>query len=235
MKYSALELKSRVLDARPVPLENVTTFKDIEDEVTDFVYNKAIELYQLKTERIAKVAFPVIKNVYSNKNNNFQNIVVPFTDGVKSMQVATNLKDAYDSEGKTLTKDFEKGIVLAIIDDSWKEHLREMDELRQNVQGAQYEQKDPLLVYKLESFELFKAMLARLNNEAIELLMKLDLPIETEVQSTNKENYLQNKQPLGVCFFFLYFINCYFPYHTFQLTIFNYTIYINCCISNWYN
>jgi preprotein translocase subunit SecA len=147
-----------------------------EDEVTDFVYNKAIEAYQLKTERIAKVAFPVIKNVYSNKNNNFQNIVVPFTDGVKSMQVATNLKDAYDSEGKTLTKDFEKGIVLAIIDDSWKEHLREMDELRQNVQGAQYEQKDPLLIYKFESFKLFQNMLDATNKEIVSFLMKCDLP-----------------------------------------------------------
>jgi len=147
-----------------------------EDEVTDFVYNKAIEAYQLKTERIAKVAFPVIKNVYSNKNNNFQNIVVPFTDGVKSMQVATNLKDAYDSEGKTLTKDFEKGIVLAIIDDSWKEHLREMDELRQNVQGAQYEQKDPLLIYKFESFKLFQNMLDATNKEIVSFLMKGDLP-----------------------------------------------------------
>ena len=147
-----------------------------EDEVTSHVYDKAIAGYQEKTERIAKVAYPVIKNVYSNKNNNFQNIVVPFTDGAKSMQVATNLKEAYDSEGKTLTKDFEKGIVLAIIDDSWKEHLREMDELRQNVQGAQYEQKDPLLIYKFESFKLFQNMLDVTNKEIVSFLMKGDLP-----------------------------------------------------------
>ena len=147
-----------------------------EEETTNYVYDKAIEAYRLKTDRIARVAYPVIKNVYSNKNNNFQNIVVPFTDGVKSMQVATNLKEAYDSEGKTLTKDFEKGIVLAIIDDSWKEHLREMDELRQNVQGAQYEQKDPLLIYKFESFKLFQDMLDATNKEIVSFLMKGDLP-----------------------------------------------------------
>jgi preprotein translocase subunit SecA len=147
-----------------------------EEDTTDFVYNKAIEAYQLKSERIAKVAFPVIKNVFKNKNNNFQNIVVPFTDGAKAMQVATNLEEAYESEGKTLTKDFEKGIVLAIIDDSWKEHLREMDELRQNVQGAAYEQKDPLLIYKFEAFQLFQRMLDATNKEIVSFLMKGDLP-----------------------------------------------------------
>jgi preprotein translocase subunit SecA len=147
-----------------------------EEDTTDFVYNNAIEAYQLKSERIAKVAFPVIKNVFKNKNNNFQNIVVPFTDGAKAMQVATNLEEAYESEGKTLTKDFEKGIVLAIIDDSWKEHLREMDELRQNVQGAAYEQKDPLLIYKFEAFQLFQRMLDATNKEIVSFLMKGDLP-----------------------------------------------------------
>jgi preprotein translocase subunit SecA len=103
-----------------------------------------------------------------------------------------DLKDAYESEGKEITKAFEKNIILGMIDNEWKEHLREMDDLRSAVNNAQYEQKDPLLVYKLESFELFKAMLSRLNGEAIELLMKLDLPVVQEVESTNREVTHQN-------------------------------------------
>ena len=145
-------------------------------ELADTIYQLAIENYQLKSARIAKSAYPVIKNVYKNPNNTFINIVVPFTDGIKAMQVATNLETAYETEGKQLIKDFEKGIVLGIIDDSWKEHLREMDELRQNVQGAAYEQKDPLLIYKFEAFELFQRMLDATNKEIVSFLMKGDLP-----------------------------------------------------------
>ena len=147
-----------------------------EAEVVEVVYENAIKTYQAKSERIAKSAYPVIKNVFNNKNNNFINIVVPFTDGAKAMQVTTNLAKAFETEGKSLNRDFEKGIVLSIIDDSWKEHLREMDELRQNVQSASYEQKDPLLIYKFESFKLFQQMIDDTNKEIISFLMKGEIP-----------------------------------------------------------
>jgi preprotein translocase subunit SecA len=103
------------------------------------------------------------------------------------MQLVINLKEAYDTQGKAIVKAFERNVILNIIDNEWKEHLREMDDLRSAVHNAQYEQKDPLLIYKLESIKLFEGMLERINSDAIELLMKLDIPIEQKVQSTNQE------------------------------------------------
>jgi preprotein translocase subunit SecA len=145
------------------------------------------EQYMRKNEKIAHKAFPQIKHVYETMSDQYKNIVFPLSDGRREVRMVIDLKDAYESEGKEITKSFEKNIILGMIDNEWKEHLREMDDLRSAVNNAQYEQKDPLLVYKLESFELFKAMLSRLNAEAIELLMKLDLPIVQEVESTNSE------------------------------------------------
>jgi preprotein translocase subunit SecA len=101
---------------------------------------------------------------------------VPFTDGIKTLNVVTNLKDAYESEGQRLINDFEKNITLAIIDDSWKTHLRKMDELKQSVQLAVHEQKDPLLIYKFEAFELFKSMIEKVNKEVVSFLFKGELP-----------------------------------------------------------
>ncbi|MEC7454143.1 MAG: preprotein translocase subunit SecA, partial [Bacteroidota bacterium] len=116
----------------------------------DQVYEAAYERFQNKTKQSAEQVFPVIKDVYENPSNKFERIVVPFTDGKKTLNVVTNLKNAYESGGKQLIEDFEKNISLAIIDDSWKEHLRKMDELKQSVQLAVHEQKDPLLIYKFE-------------------------------------------------------------------------------------
>ena len=151
------------------------------------VYASMCEQYQRKNDKIIQKALPQVKHVFETMSDRYKNIVFPLSDGKREMQMVLNLEEAYSTEGRAITKSYEKNIILGMIDNEWKEHLREMDDLRSAVHNAQYEQKDPLLVYKLESFELFKAMLARLNNEAIELLMKLDLPIETEVQSTNKE------------------------------------------------
>ena len=108
-------------------------------------------------QRNADLAFPVIENVYKTQRDKFKRIVVPFTDGVKNLQVVTDLEKAYETKGKQLINDFEKNITLAIVDDAWKTHLRKMDELKQSVQLAVHEQKDPLLIYKFEAFELFKA------------------------------------------------------------------------------
>ena len=145
-------------------------------KIAGAVYKAAFQHYHNKMERTATVAFPIIKQVYEDPANNFERIAVPFTDGTKSLQVVTNLVKAYESEGKQLTKDFEKNITLAIIDESWKTHLRKMDELKQSVQLAVHEQKDPLLIYKFEAFELFKAMIEQVNKDVISFLFKGEIP-----------------------------------------------------------
>lgn len=145
-------------------------------EIANTVYKTAYEHYQNKMERNAATAFPVIKKVYEDNANKFERIVVPFTDGIKTLNVVTNLQEAYDSDGKQLVTDFEKNITLAIIDDAWKTHLRKMDELKQSVQLAVHEQKDPLLIYKFEAFELFKAMIEKVNKEVVSFLFKGELP-----------------------------------------------------------
>ena len=168
-------------------------FASIDRQVlTEKIYQSMCEQYGRKNEKIIQKAFPQVKHVFETMSDRYKNIVFPLSDGRREMQMVLNLEEAYSTNGKEITKSFEKNIILGMIDNEWKEHLREMDDLRSAVNNAQYEQKDPLLVYKLESFELFKAMLGRLNNEAVELLMKLDLPVETEVQSTNKAITQQN-------------------------------------------
>ena len=147
-----------------------------EDSLITKLYEALLLHYQEKTELNAQMAFPVIKEVYERPGNKFERIVVPFTDGVKSLNVVTNLKEAYESKGKHLIEDFERNITLALIDDAWKVHLRKMDELKQSVQLAVHEQKDPLLIYKFEAFELFKSMLAILNKEVLSFLIKGGLP-----------------------------------------------------------
>jgi preprotein translocase subunit SecA len=126
---------------------------------------------------IATKVYPVIKEVYETQSR-YENIAIPITDGRKVMQVIANLKKAFETNGKEVPLSIDKGITLAMIDDSWKEHLREMDELRQSVQSASYEQKDPLLIYKFESFELFKKMLDKINKESISFIIKGNLPIQ---------------------------------------------------------
>lgn len=157
------------------------------NELVDKVYSAMCEQYARKNDKIAHRAFPQVKHVFETMSDKYKNIVFPLTDGRREVRIILNLENAYQTEGRAITKEFEKNIILGMIDNEWKEHLREMDDLRSAVHHAQYEQKDPLLVYKLESFELFKAMLQRLNSESVELLMKLDIPYETEVESTNKE------------------------------------------------
>ena len=152
-------------------------FIDIKSsDVTEKVYDKVQYTYRRKVETISAQAYPVLKDVYERMAHQFENVIVPVTDGVKIYQVVTNLKATVESEGRELAKAYEKTAVLATIDDSWKEHLREMDDLKQSVQNATYEQKDPLLIYKFESFDLFKTMLTKVNKEVISLLMKGYIP-----------------------------------------------------------
>ncbi|WNH09605.1 preprotein translocase subunit SecA [Thalassobellus suaedae] len=165
-------------------------------DITSKIYKSAFEHYRAKMERNADIAFPVIKNVYETQRDKFKRIVVPFTDGIKTLNVVTDLEKAYETNGKQLITDFEKNITLAIIDDAWKTHLRKMDELKQSVQLAVHEQKDPLLIYKFEAFELFKAMIDQVNKDVISFLFKGELPQET--QSTIQEARARKQEKLNV-------------------------------------
>jgi preprotein translocase subunit SecA len=147
------------------------------DDMSDRLYEAAYQHYVEKSKRIAELAYPVIKDVYENQPQ-FENIAIPITDGIKTMNVIANLKKSYDSGGKEIILSVEKGITLAMIDDSWKEHLREMDDLKQSVQNAAYEQKDPLLIYKFEAFELFKKMIGKINEEITSFLIRGRLPLQ---------------------------------------------------------
>jgi preprotein translocase subunit SecA len=163
-------------------------------DIAQKVYKEAFAHYKSKMAKNAEVAYPVIKNVYETQRDQFKRIVVPFTDGVKSLQVVTDLEKAYQTEGKQLIVDFEKNISLAIIDDAWKTHLRKMDELKQSVQLAVHEQKDPLLIYKFEAFELFKGMIDSVNKEVISFLFKGELPQETTNAITEAREVKQKEK-----------------------------------------
>ena len=168
-------------------------FTDInKDELVDIVYDKTRSKYDRKCDKIATKGMPQIKHVYETMSEKYKNIVFPLSDGKREMRLIVNLEDAYKSEGKNISRSFEKNVILSKIDEEWKEHLREMDDLRSAVNNATYEQKDPLVIYKLESYELFKNMLSRLNEDVVELLMKLDIPEQQEVESTNKEDKQSN-------------------------------------------
>jgi len=185
----------------PVTESEFSKLTDI--ELTGKVYKAALAFYTEKTERSAREAFPIISNVYEDKNNQFERIIVPFTDGIKSLNVVTDLKKAYETKGNQLIADFEKNITLAIVDEAWKKHLRKMDELKQSVQLAVHEQKDPLLIYKFEAFNLFSSMLNGINKEVISFLFKGDLPqqaaapaIQEAKEVRQKENYKTSKDEI---------------------------------------
>ena len=164
-----------------------------EKELIDDLYEIVTSHYKSKIERNAEIAFPVIKNVFENEEDRYERIVVPFTDGIKTLQVVTNLKEAYESQGKALINDFEKNITLAIIDENWKDHLRKMDDLKQSVQNASYEQKDPLLIYKFEAFELFKATVDNINKEVLSFLFKGELPNQSQGQISEARQQKREK------------------------------------------
>ncbi|MFC7525324.1 preprotein translocase subunit SecA [Parapedobacter sp. GCM10030251] len=144
--------------------------------LTDKLFAQVIAYYHEKAEKIAKQTLPVLTDVFATRGGQIENIVVPFSDGLRGIQVATNLKKAVESGGKEVFKSFEKGVVLALIDEAWKEHLRDMDELKQSVQNAVYEQKDPIIIYKMEAFNLFKEMLVNMNKDVVGFLFKGEIP-----------------------------------------------------------
>jgi preprotein translocase subunit SecA len=164
------------------PLSEEAFQETPESDIINQLYDQLSEHYSNKITANAALAFPVIKEVYERPGNTFERIVVPFTDGVKTLKVVTDLQKAYESEGKYLVQDFERNITLALIDEAWKTHLRKMDELKQSVQLAVHEQKDPLLIYKFEAFELFKSMINNLNKEVLSFLFKGGLPSQSDAQ-----------------------------------------------------
>lgn len=153
-------------------------FRDMtEQKFIDYLYHKLLENHKFRTENIANQAYPVIKTIYENNVAKYENILVPVTDGTKMFNVIVNFEKAYHTQGREIVEAYNKTVVLKTIDDFWKEHLREMDDLRQSVQSASYEQKDPLLVYKFESFNLFKTMLDKINKSVVASLMKGYIPV----------------------------------------------------------
>ncbi|RKD20201.1 preprotein translocase subunit SecA [Pelobium manganitolerans] len=146
--------------------------------LADKVFAEAQAYYKRKSEEVAKQAYPVLKDVYETRGDSIESIIVPFTDGTHGIQIAAPLKKAVENQGKEVVKAFEKTITLSLIDDTWKEHLREMDDLKQSVQNAVYEQKDPLVVYKMEAFNLFKGMLGVVNKEVVSFLFKGVIPVQ---------------------------------------------------------
>ena len=173
--------------------------ESLEEDLIQELYQFLIKYYDDKTSSNAELAYKVIKNVYERPGNKFERIVVPFSDGIKSINVVTNLKTAYETQGQKLVDDFERNISLAFIDEIWKNHLRKMDELKQSVQLAVHEQKDPLLIYKFESFELFKEMINNLNRDTLSFLIKGSLPSQNESsikeakKRVSNENYATKK------------------------------------------
>ena len=164
------------------------------EELCEEVFQVAMGNFKRKMEHIQEVAMPVIKQVYENQGQLYERIVVPLTDGRKMYNIACNLKEAYDTECKSVVKEFQKQMLLHIIDEAWKENLRELDELKHSVQNASYEQKDPLLIFKLESVKLFDNMVNTMNNRSVSILMRAQIPEMQQVQEAAPEQHTQRQQ-----------------------------------------
>ncbi|MBZ4674473.1 MAG: preprotein translocase subunit SecA [Bacteroidota bacterium] len=203
--YEAMKMELLRVMALEIPFTE-EQMRDLKpNEQSEMIFNKAIESFKRKVDRMAEIANPIIKQVYETQGAMYQNILIPITDGKRIYNIATNLKEAYESGSKALVKSFEKSILLHTIDEHWKEHLREMDELRQSVQNATYEQKDPLLIYKLESFNLFKIMVEDINSEVVSILMRGQIPVQNPEnvrqaapeQKTDYSKYRTRKDEMG--------------------------------------
>ncbi len=165
--------------------------------LTEKLFGQIIDHYTNKSKNVAAQTLPVLKNVMAERGEMIENIIVPFSDGIRGIQVATNLKKAIETNGAEVFKSFEKGVVLALIDEAWKEHLRDMDDLKQSVQNAVYEQKDPIIIYKMEAFNLFKNMLADMNKEIVSFLFKGEIPGSQQAENLQEAKPVE-AQPANV-------------------------------------
>ena len=189
--------------AMEVPFAETEFMEMKREELCEKAFQATMERFKQKTDMLATVAYPVIKQVYETQGQMYENIMVPITDGRRVYQISTPLKEAYETECRSLIKAFEKAIMLHTIDEAWKENLRELDELKHSVQNASYEQKDPLLIFKLESVKLFDNMVNKINNQTISVLMRGQIPMqdpqevrEAAPETTKKERYVESRSDL---------------------------------------
>lgn len=202
--FEGLKIDILRIFAIECPFDENTFRSGKADQLTETLYSQIINSFKQRMDRLAEIANPVIKEVYENQGHNFENILIPITDGKRVYNISCNLKDAYESGSKGVIKAFEKSILLHTIDEQWKEHLREMDELRHSVQNASYEQKDPLLIYKLESFSLFKTMIDAINKKSVAVLMRGQIPVRqpeevkeaTQEEKTDYSKYKTEKEDI---------------------------------------
>ena len=187
-----------------VPFTSDEFINQQRDQLTENAFQAAIENFNRRTERIQTVANPIIQQVYENQGHMYERIMVPITDGRRVYNIPCNLKEAYETESKSVVKEFEKSILLHIIDDSWKENLRQLDELKHSVQNASYEQKDPLLIFKLESAKVWDEMINEMYNRITSILTRAQIPeMQQQVQEaapeqrTQRQQYTESKQNLN--------------------------------------
>lgn len=203
--YEGLKIETLRILAVECPFDEATFRAGKTDNLTESLYSHTVKNFKQRMDRLAEIANPVIKDVYEHQGDNFENILIPITDGKRIYNITCNLKEAYETGSKGVIKSFEKSILLHTIDEQWKEHLREMDELRHSVQNASYEQKDPLLIYKLESFNLFKKMVDTINKKAVSILMRGQIPVRQPEQvkeaapetKTDYSKYKTEKEDVG--------------------------------------
>ena len=180
--YENLNTDMLSVFAMNAPFDEETMHNKRPKALTECIADAAYQTFKRKMDKMAEIAYPVIKQVYETQGQQYENILIPITDGKRMFNIPVNLKAAYDTEGKEVVKAFEKAVLLITIDEAWKEHLRELDDLKTAVQNASYEQKDPLLVYKIESFTLFRNMLNNVNSKVVSVLMRGQIPVREPAQ-----------------------------------------------------
>jgi preprotein translocase subunit SecA len=186
-----------------VPFTHDEFIEQPREVLTENAFQAAIGNFNRRMEKVQNIAQPIIKNVYENQGHMYERIMVPLTDGRRMFNIPCNLKEAYETESKSVVKEFEKAILLHIIDDAWKENLRQLDELKHSVQNASYEQKDPLLIFKLESAKVWDAMINEMYNRITSILTRAQIPEVQQVQEaapeqrTQRQQYTESKQNIG--------------------------------------
>ena len=194
--YESLQMEAFRVLAIELPFTEEEFSKMKIDEVSERIFNAAMDNFKRKCERMAQIVTPVIKKVFEEQGDRYENILIPITDGRRVYQIPCNLKEAYESEGKSVVTSFQKAILLHTIDECWKENLRELDELKHSVQNASYEQKDPLLIFKLESVNLFDNMVNKMNDQTVSILMRGQIPEPdpSQVREAPAQNRQQRRQ-----------------------------------------
>lgn len=194
--YESLQMEVFRVLAIELPFTESEFEKMKTDEVGDRIFASAMDNFKRKCERMAQIVNPVIRKVYEEQGDHYENILIPITDGRRVYQIPCNLKEAYESESRSVVTSFQKAILLHTIDECWKENLRELDELKHSVQNASYEQKDPLLIFKLESVTLFDNMVNKMNDQTVTILMRGQIPEPDpeRVREAPAQNRAQRRQ-----------------------------------------